>query len=73
LAKPSYSPKPAPAFYAPTIADEDLLIEEIMNKVLVRYGKDPIRLRRVLTKLYALYPVAFQRAVNGRVGRVVLL
>lgn len=66
---PRYNSEPAAEFYVP---DEDLVLEEVMDRVLVRYGKDPVRLQRLLSTLYACYPVAFRRVVNGRLGRHVL-
>jgi len=37
--------KPHHEYYVPT---EDLLLEEVMDEVLVRYGKDPKVLKRML-------------------------
>ena len=64
---PRYNPEPAPAYYVPA---EDLVLEEVMDRVLVRYGRDPRRLRAVLNRLYTACPGAFRRVVNRRVGKV---
>lgn len=60
---PRYNPEPAPAFYTPS---EDELLEEVMDRVLVRYGRDPYRLRAVLDRLYTAMPGAFRRVVRRR-------
>ena len=41
-------PKPHSEFYVPT---EDLLLEEVMDEVLVRYGKDPATIKKLLKYL----------------------
>jgi len=41
----SRTTKPNAQYYVPT---EDLLLEEVMDEVLVRYGKDPATIKRML-------------------------
>jgi hypothetical protein len=63
---PRYNPDPAADFYVPA---EDEVLDEVMDRVLVRYGRDPRRLRAVLNRLYTAMPAAFRRVVQRRAAR----